>query len=332
MKLLVLTQHKVHTAENSIYPLLREMQRHPLCHSVDIASRGIADNFLFFEKMVVKSLYVSPVDGNFVFTPEGRFFEKNLRKTGFADYDAVLLRLPHPVTEGFWKFLSSQFPKTLFINDPLGIIATGTKTFLLNFPELSPPLKHCTSFEEIEEFRKQFPIVLKPPHGYGGKGIVKIADNTVSPAEGGSLTYTKWVKSFGKTAPDFLAVKYLKKVQEGDKRIVVCCGEILGAALRYPRPGSWICNISQGGRASRAEPDVDELEIIKNINHVLEGFGVIFYGIDTLVDDSGKRVLSEINTLSVGGLIRIEEFSKKPATQKAADLLWNYIANKAGSD
>jgi glutathione synthase len=125
--------------------------------------------------------------------------------------------------------------------------------------------------------------------------------------------------------PGHVAMPFLKNVTEGDKRIVVCCRKILGAALRKPKIGSWICNVSQGGKSSLAEPDSDEVAIIRHLTPVLEKLGIVFYGIDTLVNDDSKRVLSEINTLSTGGLMKIEEYSGKPVSAMAADLLLDYI-------
>lgn len=331
LRLLALTQHTVHGEENSIYPLLRDLLKHSRCEEIDVASRGLKENFLFFEKQAVKSLIASPVTNNFFFYPDGRCFEKNLKRIRISDYDAVLLRLPHPVSDSFWHFLASQYPSMLFINDPLGIEATGTKAFLLNFPELCPPMKHCTQLTEIEELRSKYPIVLKPAKSYGGKGIIRISGNSVSLAEGGTLTFGKWAKLNTGKQLDYIAVPFLKNVVMGDKRIVVCCSQILGASLRKPRPGNWVCNISQGGSSSGAEADEIELEMIRQINPVLEGFGIVFYGIDTLVNDDGKRVLSEINTLSIGGLPKIEEFSKRPVIKTAAKLLWDYIIKSSGN-
>lgn len=267
----------------------------------------------------------SPVNSNFSYSPDGKCYERGLKQVRLSEYDAVLLRLPHPVPDGFWNFLATQFPNTLFINDPRGIEATGTKVFLLNFRQLCPPMKHCTSLDDIEGWRSQMPLVLKPVKGYGGRGIVKLENNTILLSEGGSLTYKQWTRTLKFTEINFIAMPFLKNVSQGDKRIVVCCRNILGAALRKPKPGSWVCNVSQGGSSVRTKPDDDEMAIILEVTPVLEGFGVLFFGIDTLVNDEGKRVLSEINTLSVGGLVKMEEHTREPISMRAADLLWNYI-------
>lgn len=328
LKLLVLTDHSTHFSENSIYALLREMQKNPRCERIDVASRGNDINRLFFEKMAVKSLYASQVHSNFDFTEDGRFFKKNLEKTGIRSYDAVLLRLPHPVAPGFWQFLATEYPNTLFVNAPKGIEITGSKAYMLNFPDLCPPLRRCKTLADIEAFRQQFPIVLKPLRSYAGLGIVKIDGEKVARAEGGELNWEAFARSLEGKPFDYLAAKFLKNVNQGDKRIVICNGEILGAALRLPAPGNWVCNVARGGKSSGAEADGNERTIIEKLNPVLAAHGIIFYGIDTLVNDEGQRVLSEINTLSIGGLPKIAEYSGRPVVRQAADLLWKYIESK----
>ena len=57
---------------------------------------------------------------------------------------------------------------------------------------------------------------------------------------------------------------------------------------------------------------------------MLHSFGIIKYGFDTLVNDEGKRVLSEINTMSIGGLAPLEELSGKPVVRQAAQTIWQY--------
>jgi glutathione synthase len=52
------------------------------------------------------------------------------------------------------------------------------------------------------------------------------------------------------------------------------------------------------------------------------------YGVDTLTDDNGKRVLSEINTTSIGGLRQIQELYNQPILKRISDRLWNYLIKK----
>lgn len=323
--LLVLTDHAGHSEHNSIYSLLLEMRKNKRCKQIDVASRSLKANDLFFEKMAVRSLFAAPVTQNFSFDAGGKHFTQHLRQVRPYAYDAILLRLPHPVSDAFWSFLETAFPKMLFINQPSGMRKIGNKAFMLQFPQLCPPMKLCQSLEEIDAARQQYPIVLKPLFSYGGKGILQIRGEEVLRSEGGKMSFQEFAQAYEADPIPYLAVKFLENVDRGDKRLVVCCGEVLGAALRLPAAGSWVCNIAQGGSSTPATPDDDELAIIATIDPVLKKNGVVFYGIDTLVDDDGRRKLSEINALSIGGLYAMQNEHGIPAAKRAADLLWNYI-------
>ena len=43
--------------------------------------------------------------------------------------------------------------------------------------------------------------------------------------------------------------KYLSKVSKGDKRVFIINGKIVGAISRIPKKGSFLTNLSKGGKA-----------------------------------------------------------------------------------
>jgi len=326
LKVLILTDHRGHSAENSLYALAKAMKLHPRCECVDVASKGILENDLFFDQHTGSELQVSSVDDSFGFSPAGKAFIENVRNESLHNYEVVWLRMPPPLSERFLKFLNDEFPDQLIINAPEGILKTGSKAFLLQFPEVCPPMKLCRSVEDILAFKDQFPIVLKPLREYGGRGIVKIIGEQVwEGKEEGSLD--DFIKKIEAGPIEYLGVKYLKNVFQGDKRIVVIHGKIMGASLRLPEKGSWICNVSMGGSSNTAEVDENEVEMIRRINPTLSKLGIVMYGVDTLVDDTGRRILSEINATSIGGLPQIAKQSGRPLVEEGINLIWDYIKN-----
>ena len=62
-----------------------------------------------------------------------------------------------------------------------------------------------------------------------------------------------------------------------------------------------------------------------HLGQILFEKGVILFGFDTLLGDDGIRKLSEINTLSIGGLPQIGILSGKPVVNTAARLIWEYL-------
>ena len=235
--------------------------------------------------------------------------------------------MPPPLSPEFLGYLKRELSDQLFINDPAGIFTTGSKEFLMNFPSLCPPMKICRSLEDIAAFKNQFPIVLKPFREYGGKGIVKIDGNRVWEGKT-EMGFGRFAEKIKQADMEYLGVKYLKNVGQGDKRIIVAKGKIMGASLRLPPVGSWICNVAMGGKGQLAAVDEDEIKIVKRINPALMEMGIVMYGMDTLVGDDGKRVLSEINTTSIGGLPQIAQQVGRPLVKEAADLIWQYITEK----
>lgn len=327
-KILTLTDHSGHSEENSIYALLKQMIQHPQCASVHIASRGNRINDDFFQTPKSNQLQAFKVDESFSFQNNDQQFSSTIQniKVDTESYDIIFLRLPRPISDGFFSYLTKLFPHQKIINNPLGIQKTSSKQYLLNFPELCPPIQLCKNIDDIIKFSKAFPIVLKPLRNYGGKGIVKIDGNTV--VDGQSKILLKdYLPSLEQELDNggYLGMKYLKNVKAGDKRIIVVNGKILGASLRLPVEGSWLCNVAQGGRSVLAEADADEQHIIQTLNPSLLKEGIVMCGVDTLVDDSGKRILSEINTLSIGGFPQAEKQLGKPIIKQAIEGIFDYI-------
>ncbi len=326
-KVLILTDHTNHSSQNSLYSLATAMLQHELSQQVDIASRANLDNSAFFKGQDPSKIQVRTIDAHFKFTANGASLSTDLKSANPADYDLIWLRLPPPLSKDFLDFIQAQFQSQVVINNPSAIYETGSKEFLIRFPELCPPLKICRTVADIISFKNQFPIVLKPFREYGGKGIVKIDGNKawLGPQQ---LDLADFLKDLENQEFQYLGVKYLKNVGQGDKRIVVVNGKILGASLRLPPEDSWICNVAMGGSSHISEPEEAEKEIIKAIDPVLSKMGIVMYGVDTLVGDDGKRVLSEINTTSIGGLPQIAALKKRPLVEEAIDLIWNYFLAK----
>jgi glutathione synthase len=326
MKLLILTDHTNHSSENSLYPLAKAMRQHPKCTSVEVATRGLAVNDDFFKKHHSGKIFVSDVTDDFTFTPSGKYFSDGLRKADFKDYDAVWLRMPPPLSKDFLNFLNT-FSQQIIINNPDGIWQTGSKRFLLNFPTLCPTMQVCDSIESIIQFKNRFPIVLKPFREYGGKGIVRIDGDQVWEGKT-ETTFNTFIDKIKNTNFEYLGVKFLKNVTKGDKRVIVVGGKILGASLRLPAKDSWICNVAMGGNSNHAIADEEEIAIVKKINPTLQKMGIVMYGVDTLVNDDGQRILSELNTTSIGGLPQIAALMKEPLVEEAVELIWEYIVNQ----
>jgi glutathione synthase len=327
--MLVVTDHATHAETNSVYQLSQVMKKDPRCQQLWVCSRGLEVNQDFFNGEASAPIYASAVTPDFDFDPEGRFFHESPELLSREKIDAILIRLPQPVDDTFLYSLQSIVSPNRIINSPAGIVETATKAFLLNVSYLCPEPVMCHSIEQALQLSREKEIVLKPLHAYGGRGMVRLSraycwnENTRLPVDRLSTFLTE-------AHFPMLSMTFLKNVTMGDKRTIVVNYQVLGSALRMPAPGSWMCNVAQGGHAVAAEPDEEEQIIERTLTPLLHRKGVIMYGFDTLVGDDGRRVLSEINTLSIGGLVPLESLTGKPVLKRAAGLLWDHIEGKEG--
>ena len=328
---LILTDHSNHSSENSLYALSVKMLEHSKTSSIDIATRANSKNDEFFACKKDSKLWATRINDSFGYDGQNHPLLQEFHEIDLNNYDLIWLRLPPPLSPNFLNFIADVFEGTVVINNPKSIHQTGSKRFLVNFPTISPPMRVCSSLEEINEFRKQFPIVLKPFNEYGGRGILKIDGEFVT---SGTIIYpyARFQEEYVKNPIEYLGVKFLKNVSQGDKRIVVVNGEVLGASLRLPAENSWMCNVSMGGSSNMSEVQPEEKAMVAQINPLLSEMGIVMYGIDTLVNDDGKRVLSEINTTSIGGLPQIAAMRNEPLVDRAIDLIWDYYEEKTSTN
>lgn len=323
--LLVVTDHTTHTDSNSIYRLCQAMLDDPRCNDVWVCSRGMEENKDFFGGIPDAEIIGSQVTTGFQFDPEGRFFYTNPQEIDRGTVDAIMIRMPQPPDPAFIFSLETIVPPSQIINRPDGIMETSSKAFLLELSHLCPEPLLCYTIEQAIVLGSKQEIVLKPLYSYGGRGLVRLSSIDCW-NENEKHPLNELSSFLDESHFPMLATRFLKNVTMGDKRTIVANGQILGSALRLPAPGSWMCNVAQGGHAELADADEDELRIERVLTPLLHSKGVVFYGFDTLVDDDGKRVLSEINTLSIGGLVPLDEMTKDDVLGRAAKLLWDYIS------
>jgi glutathione synthase len=324
-KILVLTDHSEHSVENSIYAILHEMVGHEKCGRIDLVSRGIIENKAFFENRDASNIFGICIDHEFKYSQDSSYYKRGLSKLNLDDYDIIFMRLPRPISDNWLEWLGEVAKDKVFINNPHGIIKTSNKKYLLNFPDLCPDMMLCNSKEDVLKMSRKYPIVLKPLKEYGGKGIVKIVENIVDVGDK-VMDLETYLETVNKelTTDGFLAMKFLKNVSQGDKRILVVGGQIMASSLRLPAEGSWLCNVAQGGKSVKAEVTNEEIKIVKGLTPKLIKEGVLIFGADTLEDDEGKRILSEVNTLSIGGFPQAQKQSGKPIIKMTIDKIFDY--------
>lgn len=327
--ILIVTDHVTHSASNSLYELALAINNDLRSGKVWVCSRGHVENEAFFKGGYVENVFANEVADGFAFNAESSALRETSFPLSLSEIDAILIRMPQPLDKNFLLSLDEIASGKKIINNVYGTIETSSKEFLTTIAHLCPSPTMCYSAAEAVALSYTHEIVLKPMYSYGGKGIVRLSTDFFW------IEDTRYNASeiFSHLTDEYfpmLAMRYLKNVDMGDKRTIVVNRQILGSALRMPPPNSWICNVANGGYAILSEADEEELKMERELTPLLFEKGVVMYGFDTLVDDNGIRVLSEINTLSIGGLGPIEEMSGKPVLKKTAKLLWDYLEEADG--
>jgi glutathione synthase len=230
--------------------------------------------------------------------------------------DVVLMRQDPPFDMAYvtaTHILETIHPSTLVVNDPAEVRNAPEKIFVTRFPGVQPPTLITSDVEAIHDFRARHgDIVLKPLHGGGGSGVVRLkADDPNLDA------LLELHAAIGRDA--VIAQAFLPAVARGDKRILIIDGEPVGAINRIPAAGQVRSNLRVGGRAEAVELTARDRELCATIGPELKRRGLIFVGVDVI----GEH-LTEINVTSPTGAQQLKRFGGADA----AALMWDVIEKK----
>ncbi len=257
----------------------------------------------------VEPVSVRPIEGD-------HFTLGPTQRADLSSMDVVLLRQDPPFDMGYittTHLLEQIHPKTLVVNDPAHVRNAPEKLFVTAFPDLMPPTLITRSRAEIEAFRKTHgAIVMKPLYGNGGATVFKVDAQDAN----FSALYELFV-SFSREP--WVVQRFLAKVAEGDKRVILVDGVFAGAINRVPMAGEIRSNMVRGGAPEATELTAREREICDRIGPELKRRGLIFVGIDVI-----DGFLTEINVTSPTGIVAV----KRLGGPDIAAMIWDVIEAK----
>ncbi|WP_028641502.1 glutathione synthase [Novosphingobium acidiphilum] len=236
------------------------------------------------------------------------------------DVDVVLMRQDPPFDLGYitaTHLLERLEGETLVVNDPRSVRNAPEKVYVLDYARFMPPTLITRSAADVRAFQRHHggAVVVKPLHGNGGKAVFKID------ADGGNLSAL--AELFGQVWPEpFMVQTFLPEVAEGDKRIVLVDGDVLGAINRKPGEGEFRSNLAVGGYAEQSGLTEREAEICAAMGPELKARGLVFVGIDVI----GGKWLTEINVTSPTGIVAIENFDGVDT----GGAIWDAIERRLG--
>ena len=194
------------------------------------------------------------------------------------------------------------------INNPEAIRDVPEKLYSTIFYKYMPKTIFSADLKIIKKFIKKYKkIIIKPIHGYSGNNIKLINKKT------NEKELINYIKKHG----HIMCQKFLPGIKNGDKRVFVINGKVVGAISRVPKKGSFLSNMSKGGMAKIAYLNKSELKISKIVGKDLKKNNIFFAGIDFI---SGK-LNGDINVTSPTGLKTHFELSGK----NLAKIFWNEL-------
>ncbi len=193
------------------------------------------------------------------------------------------------------SLLSQNFPNIFFINNPdavrnyvekfLPIITSYTNT---------PPTLISNDLGEIKLFLSKYQkIIMKPIYDYGGHEIITIA-----------VGEEKFVSEYLDKHPKIQVIiqKFLPEIYKGDKRIIICDGEVLGSLGRIPDQENFLTNTCMGGKIIPSDLTDEEYRTCDFIAKQLKQLGIFFAGIDMI-----GEFITEVNITSPGLLTSLHK-------------------------
>jgi glutathione synthase len=198
--------------------------------------------------------------------------------------------------------------RTVIMNDPRGLRDANEKLYGLHFARHMPKTivtarrMHILRFLEAVGGR----AVIKPLNGAGGAGVLMLNE--------GDKNVPGIIDMQTREESELVMVQeFLPKVTEGDKRVLLLDGQVLGAINRIARSEDFRSNIHVGGRVEPCEVTEREKAIIVDIAPRLRADGLVFVGLDFI---DGR--ISEINVTSPTG---IQEMSRHHGTDLAVRVI-----------
>jgi glutathione synthase len=202
----------------------------------------------------------------------------------------VLLRLDPPVDPRYLRTTylldAAADAGVLVVNRPAGVLAVQEKLFALRHPDLCPPTIVTADPGEVLEFVEARGVtVLKPVDGFAGMDVwlLRPADPNL----------TSLIESATRGGRHVVAQAFLPAVAEGNKRIFLLDGDIIGAVDRVPSSRDFRIGppVAAAAVSSRDE------QIAARLAPDLARHGIVLAGLDVI---DGRLI--EVNVTCPGGM------------------------------
>lgn len=246
-----------------------------------------------------------------------------------TELDALFLRKNPPLNYQAMEFLSPVNDRVFMINSTNGQILGNSKLYALNFPGIIPMTHVSRDPKRLKKIIDDFggAMVIKPLQRYGGEGVIKVSIRDQENLNSLINYYVKGYKDYPAREP-IMVQEFLERVKkDGDIRILLLNGEVLGAMRRKPMKGDFRTNVHAGARVFKHTVTEREKEICRVIKDRLIKDGLYFVGIDVIGDK-----LVEINCVSPGGIARINNLDRVKLEANVIDFVERKVKEMKGKN
>lgn len=219
-----------------------------------------------------------------------------------SEMGAVFVRKDPPFDHAYWwatLILERVRGVVTVINDPRGLRDANEKLYACHFPDLMPPALVSADATVIRNFVEEIGGhgVIKPVDGHGGEDVFSLR---LDDANHRGLVQQATLGGRRLT----MVQAYLPQVAEGDKRVLVLDGEVMGGILRVPQGGDIRSNIHVGGKVVATEVTDRERAAVRSMADRLRADGLHFVGLDFI-----GGWLTEVNVTSPTGIQQLTRLS-----------------------
>jgi glutathione synthase len=225
-----------------------------------------------------------------------------------TEIDSLFLRKNPPLNYQAMEFLAPANDKVFILNSTTGQVMGNSKLYTLNFPDIIPETHVSRDPARLKKIIENFggAMVVKPLQRFGGEGVIKVSTKDRENLTSLINYYVRAYEPYPDREP-IMVQEYLKEVKtQGDIRVLMLNGEILGAMRRKPKTDEIRANIHAGGSVYKHEVTPREQKICETISDRLIQDGLYFVGVDIIGDK-----LVEINCVSPGGIPRINKLNNE---------------------
>ena len=232
-------------------------------------------------------------DGNFLkIFNQKKFYKVLSKKTiNLEKSNYLLIRQDPPFNMNYitTTYFLDRLKTVKIINNPTSIRSISEKLYSYEFKNFMPPTIFTSRISDIISFVKKNKLsIIKPINGHGGNNILLLKGKIKK------KILAKYLKIHGYV----MCQEYLAGIVNGDKRVLIINGKVVGSFSRVPKKGSFLSNLSKGGMVSASKLTTKEKMISNLIAKKLKKDGIFFAGIDFI----SEKLNGDINVTSPTGL------------------------------